>query len=116
MSARCRGASERAAAGAWVKAAKIKEGPLYRPVMRTGRISLRRLSARTAAELVKMYARRAGLKSADFIGHSTHWEAPMIWSTFVLDAARAIALVAAVNVPIAILILVLAGRRKVERR
>jgi hypothetical protein len=39
----------------------------------------------------------------------------MIWSTFVLDAARAIALVAAVNVPIAILILVLAGRKKVER-
>jgi hypothetical protein len=41
--------------------------------------------------------------------------ASMIWSTFVLDAARAIALVAAVNAPIAILILVLAGRKKVEQ-
>lgn len=32
--------------------------------------ALRRLSARAVAELVKSYARRAGLKAADFSGHS----------------------------------------------
>jgi integrase len=54
----------------WIKAAAIIEGPLFRPVTRTGKISARRLSARAVAELVKTYARRAGLKAADFSGHS----------------------------------------------
>jgi hypothetical protein len=43
---------------------------LFRPVTRTGKIAARRLSARAVAELVKTYARRAGLKAADFSGHS----------------------------------------------
>ena len=55
---------------AWIKAAGISDGPLFRPVTRTGKISPRRLSARAVAELVKAYARRAGLKAADFSGHS----------------------------------------------
>jgi site-specific recombinase XerD len=55
---------------AWIRAASISDGPLFRPVMRTGKISARRLSARAVAELVKCYARRAGLKAADFSGHS----------------------------------------------
>ena len=55
---------------AWIKAAGIVDGPLFRPVTRTGKISARRLSARAVAELVKTYARRAGLKAADFSGHS----------------------------------------------
>ena len=55
---------------AWVKAAGIVDGPVFRPVTRTGKISDRRLSARAVAELVKSYACRAGLKSADFSGHS----------------------------------------------
>jgi site-specific recombinase XerD len=54
----------------WIKAAGIVEGPLFRPVTRTGKISARRLSARTVAELVKCYVRRVGLKAADFSGHS----------------------------------------------
>jgi integrase len=54
----------------WIKAALIIEGPLFRPVMRKGKISARRLSARAVAEIVKVYARRAGLKAADFSGHS----------------------------------------------
>jgi hypothetical protein len=54
----------------WIKAAAIIEGPLFRPVTRTGKVSARRLSARAVAELVKCYARRAGLKAADFSGHS----------------------------------------------
>lgn len=53
----------------WIKAADISDGPLFRPVTRTGKISARRLSARAVAELVKVYARRAGLKAADFSGH-----------------------------------------------
>jgi site-specific recombinase XerD len=55
---------------AWIKSAAIEDGPLFRPVTRTGRIVPRRLSARAVAELVKSYARRAGLKAANFSGHS----------------------------------------------
>jgi integrase len=55
---------------AWVKAAIIIKGPVFRPVTRTGKISAKRLSARAIAELVKTYARRAGLRAADFSGHS----------------------------------------------
>ena len=58
------------AVNAWVKAANLLEGPLFRPVTRTAKISARRLSARAVAELVKAYARRAGLKAADFSGYS----------------------------------------------
>jgi site-specific recombinase XerD len=54
----------------WIKAAGITAGSLFRPVTRTGKISARRLSARAVAELVKTYARRAGLKAANFSGHS----------------------------------------------
>lgn len=55
---------------AWIKVAGISDGPLFRPVTRRGKVSPRRLSARAVAELVKTYARRAGLKAADFSGHS----------------------------------------------
>jgi site-specific recombinase XerD len=55
---------------AWIRAAGISAGPLFRPVTRTGKISSRRLSARAVAEFVKAYARRAGLKAANFSGHS----------------------------------------------
>jgi len=55
---------------AWIKAASITDGPLFHPVTRTGMISVRGLSARAVAELVKTYALRAGLKAADFSGHS----------------------------------------------
>src|SRR5262249_27318963 len=58
------------AVNAWIKAAAIEDGPLFRPVARTGKISGRRLSDRAIAELVKTYARRAGLKATDFSGHS----------------------------------------------
>lgn len=58
------------AVSTWIKAGAITEGPLFRPVTRAGTISSRRLSPRAVAELVKAYARRAGLKAADFSGHS----------------------------------------------
>jgi site-specific recombinase XerD len=55
---------------AWIEAASISEGPLFRPVTRAGKIPPRRLSARAVAEIVKAYARRTGLKVANFSGHS----------------------------------------------
>jgi integrase len=55
---------------AWIKAAGIVDGPLFRPVTRMGKVSARRLSARAVAELVKAYANRADLRAADFSGHS----------------------------------------------
>ena len=58
------------AVSAWIQAAAIVEGPVFRPVTRTGKVSARQLSARAVAELVKYYAHRAGLKAADFSGHS----------------------------------------------
>lgn len=58
------------AVGTWLKATGFVDGPLFRPVTRTGKISARRLSARAVAEVVKRYARRAGLRAADFSGHS----------------------------------------------
>ena len=41
---------------AWIKAASIVDGPLFRPVTRTGMISNLRLSGRAVAEVVKRYA------------------------------------------------------------
>lgn len=55
---------------AWIRESGISDGPLFCPVARTGKISPRRLSARAVAELVKAYANRAGLKAANFSGHS----------------------------------------------
>ena len=54
----------------WIRAAGICDGPLFRSVSRTCKISPRRLSARAVAESVKAYASRAGLRAADFSGHS----------------------------------------------
>ena len=55
---------------AWIRTSAITEGALFRPVTRAGKIPARRLSGRTVAELVKAYASKAGLKAADFSGHS----------------------------------------------
>ena len=40
----------------------------------------------------------------------------MHWATVVADMGRAIALVAAINVPIALILVFLAGRKKVKQR
>ena len=54
----------------WIETGCMVEGPLFRPVTRKGKISKRRLSSRAVSELVKIYARRAGLNAAKFSGHS----------------------------------------------
>lgn len=65
----------------WITAATIKDGPLFRPVARNGKILNRRLSDRAVADVVKTYARKAGLKAAEFSGHSLR-------SGFLTSAAR----------------------------
>jgi site-specific recombinase XerD len=55
---------------AWITAAKISDGSVFLAVRRNGNISNRRLSGRAVAEIVKTYARCAGLQAADFSGHS----------------------------------------------
>ena len=54
---------------AWLAAAGITEGPVFRSVTRGGKIK-GRLSDRAVALAVKRYARAAGLDAAKYAGHS----------------------------------------------
>jgi hypothetical protein len=47
---------------AWLEAAGIGEGPLFRPVAKGGRVIRARLSDKSVADVVKAYARRLGLR------------------------------------------------------
>jgi site-specific recombinase XerD len=55
---------------AWLDAAGIVEGPIFRPIDRWGRIQPRPLSGHAVAEVVKQLAARAGYDEAAFSGHS----------------------------------------------
>ena len=55
---------------AWIEAAGITTGPLFRPVAKGSHIVNERLSARTVANVVKAAAVRVGLDPALFSGHS----------------------------------------------
>ncbi|MFQ5466656.1 MAG: tyrosine-type recombinase/integrase [Kiloniellaceae bacterium] len=57
------------ALGAWLEAAGIAEGPVFRSVDRHGKTG-ERLQPRAVGEVVKLYARRAGLEASSFGGHS----------------------------------------------
>jgi integrase len=52
---------------AWLQAAGISDGPLFRPVAKGGRLSAERL---TDQSVCKAYAERIGLKATDFGAHS----------------------------------------------
>ena len=54
----------------WLAAAEISVGPLFRPVLKGGRLQSVSLSAFSAAQIVKRYAERAGLDPAAYAGHS----------------------------------------------
>jgi len=54
----------------WLAAAKIESGPIFRPINRGGRVVNARLTAESAAQVVKDAAERAGLDPAAFAGHS----------------------------------------------
>ena len=53
---------------AWLDAAGISEGPLFRPVAKGGRIGASRLTATSVCDLVKAYADHVGLDAKSFRG------------------------------------------------
>lgn len=55
---------------AWLEAAEITEGPIFRPITRHGRMGDERLSDRAVALVVKRCAKRSGLDPAVLAGHS----------------------------------------------
>jgi integrase len=54
---------------AWLQAAAIVEGAVFRSVRKGGRVG-GRLTAESVAAVVKRYAEAAGLNAGDFAGHS----------------------------------------------
>ena len=55
---------------AWLSAARITEGPIFRAVGRHGRVSDRALSAEVVALVIKARAKVVGLDAASYSGHS----------------------------------------------
>ncbi|MGI4793491.1 MAG: site-specific integrase, partial [Janthinobacterium lividum] len=55
---------------AWIEAAGITGGPIFRPVNRHGQVLPMALTGTTVAAIVKAYAGRAGFDPALFAGHS----------------------------------------------
>lgn len=55
---------------AWLDAADIAEGPIFRPINRWGQIQPKPLTGHAVAEVVKQLAERAGYDPASFSGHS----------------------------------------------
>lgn len=70
-----------AALRAWLEAAHITEGPIFRRVRRGDHVQPERLSDRSVADIVKVHAQRAGLDPTMFSGHSLR-------SGFMASAAR----------------------------
>lgn len=54
----------------WLNAAQITEGPIFRPVSRTGAVLSRRLDDQSVALIVKRTIKTTGLDPKDFSGHS----------------------------------------------
>jgi integrase len=54
----------------WLEAAGITEGPVFRPVARSGRVRSVALSDQSVGDVVKKYAGLVGLDVEDFGGHS----------------------------------------------
>ena len=66
----------------WLDAAGITEGPVFRPVSRSGRVrGIERLTTQSVADIIKRYAAAAGLDASAFGGHSLR-------SGFVTSAAE----------------------------
>jgi site-specific recombinase XerD len=54
----------------WLDAAGIKAGPIFRPINKAGAVAAERLTDRSVANIVKVYAKRAGFDPTLFSGHS----------------------------------------------
>jgi integrase len=59
-----------AALDEWLTAAGIDRGPVFRPMLKGGRVGDARLSDCAVAEIVMKYAGRVGLDPTSFSGHS----------------------------------------------
>ena len=59
-----------AAYKAWIEAADISTGPVFRPIAKGQRLQEARLTDRSVAKIVKAHAARIGLDPAGFSGHS----------------------------------------------
>jgi site-specific recombinase XerD len=59
-----------AAYKAWIEAANISAGPVFRPIAKGGRLQEARLTDRSVSKIVKAHAARIGLDPAGFSGHS----------------------------------------------
>jgi site-specific recombinase XerD len=66
---------------AWLDAAGITEGPVFRPVRKGGKVRYQRLTAQSVRLVVKAYAASVGLDAAEFSAHSLR-------SGFLTSAAR----------------------------
>lgn len=55
---------------AWLKAASIKSGPIFRPINKGGRVSDQAMTGESIAAVVKQYAKACGYDPANFAGHS----------------------------------------------
>ncbi len=66
---------------AWLEAAGITEGAVFRPVRKGGRVRNQRLAAKSVCDLAKVYARRLGMDPATIGAHSLR-------SGFLTSAAR----------------------------
>jgi site-specific recombinase XerD len=55
---------------AWLDAAGIESGPIFRPIDKAGTVRASRLTDRSVANIVKAYAERAGFDASAFSGHS----------------------------------------------
>jgi site-specific recombinase XerD len=55
---------------AWLDAAGIEAGSLFRPIDKAGTVAASRLTCRSVANIVKAYAARAGFDANTFSGHS----------------------------------------------
>ena len=71
-----------AALRAWLDAAKITAGAVFRPLSRWGKVGERRLSDRAVARVIQARAAAAGIDAARLSGHSLR-------SGFATSAARA---------------------------
>ncbi|MBR1196589.1 site-specific integrase [Bradyrhizobium sp. AUGA SZCCT0240] len=55
---------------AWLVAARIEAGPIFRPIDKAGTVRASRLTCRSVANCVKAYAERAGFDPRTYSGHS----------------------------------------------
>jgi site-specific recombinase XerD len=55
---------------AWLSAAGIESGPIFRPVRKGGKVRDQRLASKSVSDLAKVYARRLGMDAATIGAHS----------------------------------------------